>query len=158
MIKNLLFSLTIVCMLMPLSETMAAPSELHFKAHVPKRCGIEVIDSGGELSFGQYYSGRAIQLEVENNIERGQIRLKLNYADFGEWASRLSPDLIRFKVEVPQTYEGDIEYWRDGVVLDNQQLAHDNIVKIWARINLDESQVPAGELVMRLEWSTECVR
>ncbi|MCL9776767.1 hypothetical protein [Vibrio methylphosphonaticus] len=132
--------------------------ELRFNAHVPERCGIEVIDQAGEVSFGQQYTGRAIQLRAENNIEEGQIRLKLNYADFGELSSRIPPSRIRFKVDVPQSYEGDVDYWRDGVVLDKQQLAQDDMIYIQARIDLDESQIPAGELVMRLEWSTECVR
>ncbi|MFA0438879.1 hypothetical protein BCU66_021665 [Vibrio sp. 10N.286.49.B1] len=141
-----------------LSYANPPSGDLHFSGHVREHCGVEVLESGGELAFGQDYTGQESLLRLENNRKQGRIRLKLKHADFGDISSRIPSSRIRFQIEFPQVIEGDIDYWRDGVVIEKQQLNEDQIVRIKARINIEESLIPAGELVMRLEWSTECVR
>ncbi len=136
----------------------ANDGQLRFRADVPARCGIEVIDAEGELAFGQEYNLREIRLRLIHNVPHGSIMLRLKSADFGELESGLTSNHFRFQVDVPQRYEGDIDYWRSGVQIDKAQLNSDQIIEIRARVDIDESMAPAGDHLMRLDWESLCVR
>lgn len=132
-------------------------STLSFKKHVRERCGLEVINNQGEMSFGQDYDGRAITLKLESNRKDSRLLLKLQHIDLGAIdESRLS-ELVRFKVETPVRYEGDIDYWRQGVEFLSEQLSSNNEVSIKAHITIPKSQLTAGEFHFNMEWAVECL-
>ncbi|KFA95748.1 hypothetical protein HW45_25690 [Vibrio sp. ER1A] len=84
--------------------------------------------------------------------------LRLKNADFGGLESSLPSEKFRFQIDVPQRYEGDINYWRNGIQIEKDQLNPDQIIEIRARVDIDESMAPAGEHMMRLDWESLCVR
>ncbi len=132
-------------------------STLSFKKHVRERCGLEVINNQGEMSFGQDYDGRAITLKLESNRKDSRLLLKLQHIDLGSIDESRISELVRFKVETPVRYEGDINYLRQGVELPSEQLASNNEVSIKARITIPESQLTAGEFHFNIEWAVECL-
>ncbi|MEZ9187109.1 hypothetical protein AB4158_23500 [Vibrio splendidus] len=83
-------------------------STLSFKKHVRERCGLEVINNQGEMSFGREYDGRAITLKLESNRKDSRLLLKLQHIDLGSIDESRISELVRFKVETPVRYEGDI--------------------------------------------------
>lgn len=150
-----------VLALLLLSTTCLAENndaQLRFHADIPARCGIEVIDAEGELSFGEDYDLREIRLRLVHNIPHGSVILRLKNADFGGLESSLPSEKFRFQIDVPQRYEGDINYWRNGIQIEKDQLNPDQIIEIRARVDIDESMAPAGEHMMRLDWESLCVR
>ncbi|MEZ9701767.1 hypothetical protein AB4455_18015 [Vibrio sp. 10N.261.46.E12] len=132
-------------------------STLSFKKHVRERCGLEVINNQGEMSFGQDYDGRAITLKLESNRKDSRLLLKLQHIDLGSIDESRISELVRFKVETPVRYEGDINYWRQGVEFPSEQLSSNNEVSIKARITIPESQLTAGEFHFNMEWAVECL-
>ena len=141
------------------SSTLASNnhSTLSFKKHVRERCGLEVINNLGEMSFGQDYDGRAITLKLESNRKDSRLLLKLQHIDLGSIDESRISELVRFKVETPVRYEGDINYWRQGVEFPSEQLSSNNEVSIKARITIPESQLTAGEFHFNIEWAVECL-
>lgn len=95
-----------------------------------ERCGLEVINNQGEMSFGQDYDGRAITLKLESNRKDSRLLLKLQHIDLGSIDESRISELVRFKVETPVRYEGDINYWRQGVEFPSEQLASNKEVAI----------------------------
>ncbi|MEL0607665.1 hypothetical protein [Vibrio echinoideorum] len=132
-------------------------STLSFNKHVRERCGLEVINNQGEMSFGQDYDGRAIVLILESNRKDSRLLLKLQHIDLGSTNEPRLSQLVRFKVETPVLYEGDIDYWRQGVEFPVEHLASNQEVEIKARIAIPESQVTAGEFHLNMEWAVECL-
>ncbi|CDT38492.1 hypothetical protein [Vibrio coralliirubri] len=132
-------------------------STLSFKKHVRERCGLEVINNQGEMSFGREYDGRAITLKLESNRKDSRLLLKLQHIDLGSIDESRISELVRFKVETPARYEGDINYWRQGVEFPVDQLASNKEVDIRARITIPESQLTAGEFHFNMEWAVECL-
>ncbi len=132
-------------------------STLSFKKHVGERCGLEVINNQGEMSFGQDYDGRAITLKLESNRKDSRLLIKLQHIDLGSIDESRISELVRFKVETPVRYEGDINYWRQGVEFPSEQLSSNNEVSIKARITIPESQLTAGEFHFNMEWAVECL-
>lgn len=150
----------VTCILLSLSSCTLASnnhSTLSFKKHVRERCGLEVINNQGEMSFGQDYDGRAITLKLESNRKDSRLLLKLQHIDLGAIDESRISELVRFKVETPVRYEGDINYWRQGVEFPSEQLSSNNEVSIKARITIPESQLTAGEFHFNMEWAVECL-
>ncbi|MEZ9661521.1 hypothetical protein [Vibrio sp. 10N.261.52.F3] len=83
--------------------------------------------------------------------------LKLQHIDLGSIDESRISELVRFKVETPVRYEGDINYWRQGVEFPVDQLASNKEVDIRARITIPESQLTTGEFHFNMEWAVECL-
>lgn len=150
----------VACILLSLSSCTLASNQhstLSFKKHVRERCGLEVINNQGEMSFGQRYDGRAITLKLESNRKDSRLLLRLKHIDLGSIDESRISELVRFKVETPVRYEGDINYWRQGVEFPSEQLASNSEVSIKARITIPESQLTAGEFHFNMEWAVECL-
>lgn len=54
---NPIVTTTLLCtsLVTPISFSQSTSSQMRFKASVPARCGIEALDSQGELTFGAHY-------------------------------------------------------------------------------------------------------
>lgn len=141
----------------PIALAQQASSQLRFKASIPARCGIEVLDSQGELSFGDHYDSRETRLRVIYNIPERSFVLRLTHADFGELDNQIPLEKFRIQVDVPQRYEGDINYWRNGIVMKVDQLNEEQVIEIRARVDVNEEVAPAGDHTMRLDWEAVCL-
>ncbi|GAL32130.1 hypothetical protein JCM19240_5561 [Vibrio maritimus] len=144
-------------LVVPSAFSQSTSSQLRFKANVPTKCGIEALDAQGELTFGDSFESRETRLRIIYNIPEGRFLLRLANADFGELNNFISLEKFRFQVDIPQRYEGDINYWRNGIVIDANQLNDDQIIEIRARVGIDEDVAPAGDHTMRLDWETVCL-
>lgn len=154
--RNTILAILLAVCVTSASHAQQTSSQLRFKASVPARCGIEALDSQGELSFGENYDRRETRLRVIYNIPEGSFVLRLNHADFGDLNSIIPLEKFRFQVDVPQRYEGDINYWRNGIVIKVDQLNEEQIIEIRARVDIDKDVAPAGEHIMRLDWEVLC--
>ncbi|MEZ9720710.1 hypothetical protein AB4354_04875 [Vibrio splendidus] len=154
----MLRTIAILILLTLSSYTLAANhSTLSFKQQIRERCGLEVINNQGEMTFGQDYDGRAIILKLESNRKDSRLLLKLQHIDLGSIDEPRLTELVRFQVETPARYEGDINYWRQGVEFPIEHLASNNEVEIKARIAIPELQLTAGEFHLNMEWAVECL-
>ncbi|MEZ9417886.1 hypothetical protein AB4189_27550, partial [Vibrio sp. 10N.286.49.E1] len=135
----MLRTIAVLILLTLSSYTLAANhSTLSFKQQIRERCGLEVINNQGEMTFGQDYDGRAIILKLESNRKDSRLLLKLQHIDLGSIDEPRLTELVRFQIETPARYEGDINYWRQGVEFPVEHLASNNEVEIKARIAIPE--------------------
>lgn len=118
---------------------------------------MEVINSEGEISFGDDYEGRATTLRLESNRRDSKILLRLKYIDLGSFDEGRVGEFVQFRVETPAKYEGDINYWRQGVEFRADELSSSKEVDISARIVIPENQLTAGEFYLNMEWAMECL-
>lgn len=132
-------------------------SHLIFKKEVRARCGLEVINSEGEISFGDEYEGRATTLRLESNRRDSKILLRLKHIDLGSFDEGRVAEFVQFRVETPIRYEGNINYWRQGVEFRADELSSSKEVDISARIVIPEHQLTAGEFYLNMEWAMECL-
>ncbi|MEZ9761639.1 hypothetical protein AB4278_01865 [Vibrio splendidus] len=154
----MLRTIAVLILLTLSSYTLAANhSTLSFKQQIRERCGLEVINNQGEMTFGQDYDGRAIILKLESNRKDSRLLLKLQHIDLGSIDEPRLTELVRFQIETPARYEGDINYWRQGVEFPVEHLASNNEVEIKARIAIPELQLTAREFHLNMEWAVECL-
>lgn len=130
---------------------------VRFHKHVPEHCGLTVVENLGDLAFGTSYENRTTTLKLVSNRKGSRVLLKLNRIHLGELDGKVDESQVYFRLEAPERYEGDISYWQQGVELRPDLFNPDGLVYISARVNIPESQLPAGQLNIYLEWGIECI-
>ncbi|KAB0301627.1 hypothetical protein F2Z80_21520 [Vibrio fortis] len=129
---------------------------LRFSKHVHEQCGIKVIDNAGELNFGHRYDGQTLNFELTSNRKGGRVRLKLVHFDLGSFEGTVEPSQVYFRVDGAFRYQGNVDFWQQGIELEADFLREYPSVTVSARIELQDYNAPAGEHFINMEWGIEC--
>ncbi|NOH78660.1 hypothetical protein F0231_02785 [Vibrio sp. RE86] len=139
----------------PSLANVSAPITFH--KEVPEQCGLTVLENLGALAFGNDYENRTTTLKLVSNRKGARVHFKLNQIHLGDLEQIIDPSQVHFKLEAPNIYEGDINYWKQGVELHPKLFNPDGIVHVSARVETSEDRVPAGLLNIYIEWGIECI-
>lgn len=132
-------------------------STLSFNKQIKERCGLIVIEDSGGLNFGRDYDQQAITLKLISNRKNARLLLRLSRFDLGNLSDDIQNNNVYFRLETPNYYEGNVDYWTQGVEISAPRLNNSKNVYIRARINKPELLLPAGDIRLNMEWSLECL-
>ncbi|MGF1752766.1 hypothetical protein L4C33_04115 [Vibrio makurazakiensis] len=150
--------LVLMCVLTSTSAFSANDrTTIQFRKHVQERCGIEVLESAGELSLGHRYDGQTIRFKLTSNKKNGRLLFKLAHFDLGNLFGDVEESQVSFLLESPIRHEGNVDFWRQGVEIHSSLLRDASEVTISARINVPEHRIPAGNIYINMEWGMECL-
>ncbi|WP_045420334.1 hypothetical protein [Vibrio jasicida] len=152
--KQFLISLLAIALLSVSSLSRAA--QVHFHKHIDESCGIEVIKERGEIHFGRRFGSDSLTLKLLANNRDKRLYFRLSYFNIDMGAETISPERIHFKVETPEHFVGNLDFWRQGIELNLEQLDSSKEVRISARVDMNEYQMPAGEFSLNMEWHLDC--
>lgn len=141
----------------PFASANNTHSTLSFKKQIKERCGLIVVEDSGGLNFGRDYDEQAIMLKLISNKKHARLLLRLSHFDLGDLSGEIPNNHVYFRLETPNYYEGNIDYWRQGVEISAPRLNNTKDVYIRARINKPELSLPAGDIRLNMEWSLECL-
>lgn len=130
-----------------------------FSATVESQCGVSAADVYGALAFGDDYNYEShATVNIISNSENG-IRIRATHIDH----SSLPGDLVQkeniFIKSTGTTSENkDLSQWEgDGVFITRDQIQTEDDLKLFARVNVDESQLDANEIYeVQTTWTIEC--
>lgn len=152
--KKHLFTLFILSISSVSFDTESA--NVRFHKRIDESCGIEVIKDHGEISFGHRYGHDSLSLKLLANQRDKRFVFRLSYINVEMGAETISHDKIHFKVETPDRFVGNVDYWRQGIEINQEQLDSSKQIRISARVDLNEYQMPAGEVTLNMEWHLDC--
>ncbi|GLR74154.1 hypothetical protein [Aliivibrio sifiae] len=153
MMNRLTFFLLILCFPF-FASADNIHSTLSFKKQIKERCGLVVIEDSGGLNFGRDYDQQAITLKLISNRKNARLLLRLSRFDLGDLSDEIQNNNVYFRLETPNYYEGNVDYWTQGVEISAPRSKD---VYIKARINKPELLLPAGDIRLNMEWSLECL-
>ncbi|PQJ88003.1 hypothetical protein BTO23_11380 [Aliivibrio sifiae] len=89
-----------------------------------------------------------------SNRKNARLLLRLSRFDLGDLSDEIQNNNVYFRLETPNYYEGNVDYWTQGVEISAPRSKD---VYIKARINKPELLLPAGDIRLNMEWSLECL-
>ena len=139
------------------NQTPRVTDEVTFSAKVDRQCGIEATDDNADLALGKNYNSTHATVKLVSNNPNGAT-VKAKKVNIESFDNLIEIQDVHFKSTGTKQEDKNATKWKNnGIRITRDQIRTENELNLFARVNVDESNLDSNvDYEVETQWRIEC--